>query len=333
MLYEKSGSALQCKLCSHRCTIESSQLGICGVRQNLDGKLYSHVYAEAIAAQIDPIEKKPLFHFFPGSQSFSVATIGCNFTCGFCQNWQISQASKQQNDFKGTRLLPEEIVTQTIRKQCKSISYTYTEPTIFFEYAFDTAKSAKQQGLYNNFVTNGYMTKEALDTIAPYLDACNVDLKSFRNEFYRDICGARLQPVLDSIQHMKKLGIWVEVTTLIVPGDNDSEDELKDIAAFIASVGFEIPWHISKFHPDFQCGDKAPTPLKTLKRAEVIGKNAGLRYVYLGNVSGESEHTDCYNCGKSVIERISFNVENIHLEENNCAFCGAKIDGIFETSH
>jgi pyruvate formate lyase activating enzyme len=228
----------------------------------------------------------------------------------------------------GYELLPEQIVREAKKSKCMSISYTYTEPTIFFEYAYDTAKLAKDAGLYNNFVTNGFMTKEALDTIRPYLDAANVDLKSFSEEFYKKICKARLQPVLDSIAYMKKLGIWVEVTTLIVPGQNDSEEELAKIAEFIAGVGEDIPWHISRFHPNYQFTDYSPTSIEILRKAAQIGKRRGLRYIYLGNVL-EGSDTYCYNCNKLLIKRTYFCMEKFEIKEGECLFCGAQIDGIW----
>ncbi|MCF7917166.1 MAG: AmmeMemoRadiSam system radical SAM enzyme, partial [Candidatus Omnitrophica bacterium] len=228
MLYEKvEGGLVHCFLCSHNCRIKPGHFGLCNVRKNIDGQLNTLVYAEAIAAGADPIEKKPLYHFLPGSYSYSIAAIGCNFKCAFCQNWQISQASKKDpGNFSGQKLEPAAVVEKALENNCKSISYTYTEPTIFLEYAYDTAKLAKENGLYNIFVTNGYMTKQAIDQINPYLDAANLDLKSFNDDFYKKVCRGSLQPVLDSISYMKKLGIWVEVTTLIVPGQNDSKEEL-----------------------------------------------------------------------------------------------------------
>jgi pyruvate formate lyase activating enzyme len=329
MLYEKlNDKEVRCHLCAHQCKIKDSQFGLCGVRENIDGILYTLVYAEAIAANVDPIEKKPFYHFFPGSFAYSIATIGCNFKCGFCQNWQISQVSKKERFFEGPKLMPEKIIEEAKRNKCKSISYTYTEPTIFFEYAYDTARLAKQEGLYNNFVTNGYMSEEALKAISPYLDAANVDLKSFREKFYNKICKARLSPVLDSIRLMKKLNIWIEITTLLIPNENDSEEELTDIAQFIASIGKEIPWHISRFHPNYQFLDYEATSLKTLKKALEIGKMEGLRYVYLGNVLEETD-TYCYNCGKSLIKRTYFSPEVNYIKEGRCSFCNSSIDGLF----
>ena len=330
MLYEKLGDGkVRCLLCAHRCEINDTKYGFCGVRGNEKGRLYTHVYKEVIASHVDPIEKKPLYHFFPGSKTYSIATPGCNFRCGFCQNWQISQVSKRKAGLgKVHEPAPEEIVREAKKHDCKSISYTYTEPTVFFEYAYDTAKIARREGLYNTFVTNGYMTIEALDAIKPYLDAANVDLKSFDDETYKKACAGRLEPVLRSIRHMKKIGIWVEVTTLVVPGMNDSDAELGSIAKFISDTGKDIPWHISRFHPDYKFTKHAPTPLETLKNAESIGKKAGLQHVYLGNVSEES-NTFCHNCGKLLIERISYNITKESLKDKKCPKCNTAVGGIW----
>lgn len=330
-LYEKLDNKLvHCFLCAHHCRIADKKFGFCGVRQNIDGILYTHVYAKPIAIHIDPIEKKPLYHFLPGSFSFSIATIGCNFHCGFCQNWQISQANIRDGAVSDKKdVLPSEIVRDAIKYNCKSISYTYTEPTIFFEFAFESAKLAKQKGLYNVFVTNGYMTKEALLTIKPYLDAANVDLKFFKDSSYKKICAATLEPVLDSIRLMKELGIWVEVTTLVVPGENDSEEELSNIAKFIASVDKDMPWHISRFYPDYKFIHRLPTPEETLKQAQELGKKCGLRYVYVGNVIGFGNDTHCHNCKKLLVKREVFSVLENNIKAGKCAFCNAVIPGVF----
>jgi len=321
---------VSCFLCSHRCQVVDPKFGICGVRQNREGKLYTLVYGEVIAAHVDPIEKKPLHHFLPGTTSFSIATIGCNFRCPFCQNWEISQASMRKGEgLSGHEFPPEDVVSAAKNHGCKSISYTYTEPTIFFEYAYDTAKLAAEQGLANVFVTNGYMTPEALEKINPYLDACNVDLKSFREEFYKEMCQAHLQPVLDSIRLMRKLDIWVEVTTLVVPGQNDGDDELRGIARFIAETDPDIPWHVSRFHPDYKLTDARPTPFETLRRAYSIGKEEGLRYIYIGNVLGESENTQCPSCGKTIIRRQGFFVSDFKLKDSSCPYCNTPIAGVF----
>ena len=331
LLYEKlENKSVHCHLCAHQCKIAEQEFGLCGVRQNMDGVLYSHVYGRPCAMHIDPIEKKPLYHFLPGSSAFSVATVGCNFRCGFCQNWEISQA-KISNDanLRGAEVLPEEIVRAALENKCKSISYTYTEPTIFFEYAYDTAKLARAKGLYNNFVTNGYMSRECLEMVKPYLDAANVDLKFFKDSPYRKICGASLAPVLESIKLMKQLGIWVEVTTLVVTGENDSEEELGGIAKFLAGVDRDLPWHISRFHPDYQFTDRLATPETTLKKAEEIGRAVGLNYIYIGNVHGWGNDTYCHHCKKLLIKREVFSVLEYNIKKGKCAFCGTVIPGIF----
>ncbi|MBN1794580.1 MAG: AmmeMemoRadiSam system radical SAM enzyme [Candidatus Omnitrophica bacterium] len=330
LLYEKGeAKKVRCGLCAHRCVIADGYRGRCAVRQNAGGVLYSLVYGKAIALHVDPIEKKPLYHFFPGSGAFSIATAGCNFACDFCQNWQISQSPrKNAGAIPGHDVPPEAVVRQAKERECRSISYTYTEPTVFFEYAYETARLAREAGLCNTFVTNGFMSAAALETIHPYLDAANVDLKSFRDEFYHTFCKARLEPVLDSIRLMKDLGIWVEVTTLVIPGRNDSDEELADIARFIASLGEEIPWHISRYHPDYRYHDSPATPLETLRRARAIGNEAGLRYVYLGNVL-EGNATQCPACKKTVIDRAYFDITVYAITEGRCIHCGAVIDGRF----
>jgi len=330
LLYEKlKNKKVRCNLCPHHCVIEEAKRGICGVKENKEGTLYSLVYGRAVASGVDPIEKKPFFHFFPGSYAFSIATVGCNFSCLFCQNADISQFPKEKKEIIGEFLPPEEIVSYAKRNKCKSISYTYTEPTIFFEYAYETAKIAHQQGIKNNFVTNGFISKEAIKLISPYLDAANVDLKSFGDDFYKKFCGARLQPVLDSLKLMKELGIWVEVTTLIIPTLNDSAEELKSIAEFILGLGQETPWHISRFYPHYKMADLPPTPVETLHKAREIGKKAGLNYVYSGNVPGdEGENTFCPHCGKKVISRYGFQSLENRLKEGKCPYCGTKIAGV-----
>jgi len=287
LLYEKLGNGkVKCGLCNHRCVIDDKKRGICGVRENKGGKLYSLVYGKIIAEHIDPIEKKPLYHFMPGSFSLSIATIGCNFRCLHCQNADISQLSKQTTIAEfGEDKTSEEIVQDALESNCPSISYTYTEPTIFLEFALDCMKLAKEKGLKNIWVSNGYMTKEALDLISPYLDAINVDLKAFTEDFYQRVCGARLQPVLDNLIDIKKRGIHLEITTLIIPGKNDSEKELKQIAEFIKKeLGADTSWHVSRFFPYHKMPDVSPTPVEKVYRAVEIGKEAGLRYVYPGNI-------------------------------------------------
>lgn len=331
LLYEKLDNKLvHCFLCEHQCRIPEDKFGICHVRQNLGGKLYTHVYAKPVALHVDPVEKKPLYHFFPGTESFSLATVGCNFRCGFCQNWEISQASPEIiRASSGREVLPQEIIVAALKNKCRSISYTYTEPTIFFEYALDIAKLAKENKLHNIFVTNGFMTKEALEMIRPYLDAANVDLKFFRENSYKKICGASLKPVEDNIRLMCQLGVWVEVTTLVIPGENDSKEELGDIARFLSDVDKEIPWHVSCFHPDYKFIDHEETPEATLKMAEQLAKDAGLKYVYAGNVRGWGNDTYCPDCAKLLIKREGFEVLENNLKQGKCGFCKAAVAGVF----
>jgi pyruvate formate lyase activating enzyme len=324
------GDKVACRLCAHRCVVPPGGQGICAVRVNRGGRLETLVYGEVVAAHVDPIEKKPLYHFLPGSKALSIATAGCNFRCGFCQNWQISQAPRRPGGgLAGEPFAPAAIVKAAVESGCRSISYTYTEPTIFFEYAADTARLAREAGLANNFVTNGYMTAEALETAAAWLDAANVDLKAFRDETYRKVCGARLEPVLATIRKMRELGIWVEVTTLVVPGLNDGRDELGAIAGFIASVDPAIPWHVSRFHPDYEYTDAPATPLATLRLAAEIGRERGLKHIYLGNVPGESEDTRCASCGAVLIRRRGFTVVENVLKGASCPACGAVLAGRF----
>ena len=330
LLYEKlPDKKVKCNLCNHYCLINDGQTGVCIVRQNREGVLYSLVWGLAIARHIDPIEKKPFFHFHPGSSSFSIATAGCNFRCLNCQNSDISQLPRDGHKILGSKVAPEEVVKAALENDCVSISYTYTEPTIFFEYAYDIARLAKEKGLKNNFVTNGYMSDKCLQMIAPYLDAANVDVKGFSEELYRKVCGGKLAPILDNLKLMKKLGIWVEVTTLIIPGLNDEAGELKRLAEFVVTLGRETPWHVTAFHPDYKLPDVPPTPVETLQMARRIGLEAGLRYVYSGNIPGEEgENTHCYNCHNLIIRRWGFEVTEYKIKNSCCNFCGSKIDGV-----
>ena len=333
MLWESlDGQKVRCQLCGHKCVIAAGEYGLCRVRQNVAGTLKSHSYAAVVAMNVDPIEKKPLFHFLPGTQSLSIATAGCNFQCEFCQNWQISQSPQTGRIVGGKAVSPEQIVTAAINYDCKSISYTYTEPTIFFELAYETSKLARERGLKNCFVSNGFMTPLAVETIAPYLDAINVDLKAFRDETYRTVMKARLEPVLTCLKALVAAGIWVEVTTLVVPEMNDSPDELRDIADFIAGqLGPHVPWHISRFHGDYKRAAAPSTPIETLRLACRIGAEAGLKYVYCGNVPGEmDERTYCSACRAVLIDRVGFGTSAVHIANGCCENCGELIKGVWE---
>jgi len=354
LFYEtRPGGRVLCTLCPHRCNLPDGYRGACGVRVHHAGKLYTLVYDRVVAASVDPIEKKPLFHFQPGSSSYSVATVGCSLRCAFCQNWEIAHWAKEhvphhadraageagaasgvslddlQRRIPGEPVTPRGIVEAAVAAGCESISYTYTEPTIFYELAHDTAVLARAAGLKNVFVTSGYVSPEPVRQIAPHLDAVNVDLKSFRDETYRRVSRGRLAPVLEAIRLYKELGVWVEVTTLVVPGLNDSDEELREIAAFVRSVGAGVPWHVTQFHPTYRMQDRRATPVAALRRAREIGMQAGLRYVYEGNVPGEGgENTFCHACGAALITRLSVFLRDNRIRGGRCPHCGAAVDGV-----
>ncbi len=321
---------VKCKLCRWGCVIGDGKVGYCCVRKNIGGVLYSLNYDKVCAANVDPIEKKPLFHFQPGSSSFSVACIGCNFRCVFCQNWQISQPALDSGQIDGQALSPEKIVESAVRGGCKSIAYTYTEPTVFMELCEECGRLAKSKGLANVFVSNGYESREAIDFAKDWLDGINIDLKSFSEDYYKRLCKAKLAPVLDTIKYIaKETDIWMEVTTLVVPGENDSDEQLRQIAEFIVNeAGADVPWHVSRFYPQYQMDDKESTSLKTLERAYSIGIEAGLRYIYIGNVPGaRGESTICYSCGRELIERMGYRILANSIEAGKCPDCGVKIAG------
>lgn len=320
----------KCKTCAHNCLIVPGKRGICGVRENRDGKLYALNYGKIVAENVDPIEKKPLFHFLPGSKSYSIATVGCNFRCLFCQNADISQMPRETNIIYGKDRAPEDIVREASMRKCDSISYTYTEPTIFLEYALDVMKPARSMGIANVFVSNGFMSPETCNEIIPVLDAANIDLKSFREEFYRELCGAHLSPVLDTIVRLKKAGVWIEITTLIIPGKNDDPSELRDIARFIVSVGKETPWHVTRFHPAYRMLNSSITPVSTLIQAREIGLKEGLEFVYTGNVPGEKgESTFCPSCKALLIERFGFMSKIVNMDHGRCSKCGRPVAGVW----
>ncbi|MEE9614180.1 MAG: AmmeMemoRadiSam system radical SAM enzyme [Thermodesulfobacteriota bacterium] len=321
---------VECRLCCHRCKINDGKRGICGVRENRGGKLWSLNYGLLIARNIDPIEKKPFFHFQPGSTSYSIATAGCNFRCLHCQNYEISQMPREGGKVvTGMAATPEEVVSDAESGGSAGISYTYTEPTIFFEFARDCARLAKERGLKNNFVTNGFMTSECLGEMRGLLDAANVDVKSFSDDFYKKVCGARLAPVLETVERMKAVGIWVEVTTLIIPTLNDTDDELRKVAKWLYQTDPSIPWHISAFYPTYKLTDLPRTPVSTINRAREIGLAEGLKYVYSGNVPGDpGESTYCYFCKELLIERVGFTVRKNLIKDSKCPHCSVEIDGV-----
>ncbi|TLM68853.1 MAG: AmmeMemoRadiSam system radical SAM enzyme [Deltaproteobacteria bacterium] len=331
MFWEKAGDGrVRCGLCRFSCLIAPARRGRCGVRENVDGTLYALTYGKVVAEHVDPIEKKPLFHFHPGSRSYSLATVGCNFRCLHCQNFEISQWPHERDGIPGDDRPPQAIVDAARRSDCLSIAYTYTEPTIYFEYAYDAAVLARRNGVQNVFVTNGYTTTAALETIAPYLDAANVDLKAFSERFYREVTGATLAGVLDTLRDYRRLGIWLEVTTLVIPGWNDEPDELQQLAGFIArELGREVPWHVSAFYPTYRMLDRPRTPAATLERAAAIGREAGLQYVYVGNLPVPGgEDTRCPHCGAVVIRREGFRLQTLEVQDGSCRLCGGAVAGV-----
>lgn len=333
-LYEAlENKKVRCTACSHYCNIREGFSGICGTRKNIEGKLFLLTYGRPVAVNVDPIEKKPLFHFLPGTKAFSLGTVGCNFSCGFCQNWDISQATKGRNAKMDAleEWPPERIVEFCMENGIPSIAYTYNEPSIFLEYALDTAKLAHRKGIRNVFVSNGYGSEESLLKMKNLLDGINIDLKSFSHEYYRKVCGADIEPVLANIKRVHSMGVWVEVTTLLVPGQNDSPREMESIAGFIAEIDSSIPWHISRFFPHYKMSGLHPTPIKILETAYKIGKDAGLNHVYLGNVGGSGkESTYCPSCGKIAIERSSFEVLNNTMSGGKCGNCSSPIRGVWK---
>ncbi|MCK9151116.1 AmmeMemoRadiSam system radical SAM enzyme [Methanobacterium alcaliphilum] len=327
ILYEKSNGKTHCNVCRRNCLILPKNRGFCLTRENQDGKLYSLIYASVSSSAVDPIEKKPLFHFHPSTLVYSLGTVGCNLTCKYCQNWSISQA--QIDNHSTQEILPEESVNLAKKYNCKSIAWTYNEPTMWLEYTIDSAKLAHKNNIKTVYVTNGYMSEEALENIGPHLDAANVDLKGMSDGFYQQLCNAHLQPVLENILWMREKGIHLEITNLIIPGYNDSEENLKDLIRFVAEeVGIDVPMHFTRFFPYYKMQNVSPTPIETLNKARQMALDAGLRYVYVGNAPGlDGENTYCYGCGKLLIPRDGYGIGKIQIDKNKkCPDCGAEID-------
>jgi len=329
-----SGKVL-CQACAHACKLDEGEYGICGVRKVEGGELKLLVYGLAAAVNVDPVEKKPMFHLLPTTKAFSVGTVGCNFSCSFCQNADISQYPQEhQHRLLGQELPPERIVALAQEYGCDSVAYTYNEPIVWFEYSHDTAKLAHEAGLKNIYVTSGYETKKAIDLLAPYIDGMNIDIKGFTDTFYKEICGAKLKPVLEAVRYAHSRGIWIEITTLLIPGKNDSDEEIRGIAEFIAALDPFIPWHLSAFHPTYKMTDVERTPASTLRRAYKIGQEAGLKYLYVGNIDDEDhESTYCPGCGERVIDRsghIGQFVTNHLSPEGHCPYCDYQLEGVWQ---
>ena len=326
--FEKLNSdKVRCLLCPHQCVVAKGERGFCRVRENRGGEYYTLVHSNPCAVHIDPIEKKPLFHFHPGTGAFSIATAGCNFTCKNCQNWDISQA--KPDDTINYDMAPEKIVDLAIAYNTKTIAYTYTEPTVFFEYMLETAKNAHRRGVLNVYHSNGYINQEPLSELIPYLDGANVDLKAHSNEFYKEITSGTLYPVLETLKTLKQNGVWLEITNLVIPTKNDSERAVQDLCVYIESeLGADTPIHFSRFYPQYKLHNLPPTPIETLQRAAAIARACGIHYVYIGNVPGiPEENTYCPNCHKLLIERQGYSVDLVNLKDGTCLFCGTAIAG------
>lgn len=326
VLYDQlPDNKVKCHVCSHSCTIGEGKFGVCRTRQNKNGKLYTLIYNTVSSEAVDPIEKKPLYHFLPGTLSYSLGTIGCNFRCMHCQNWNISQVTLEEAYTK--EITPQEAIKRAQATGCESIAWTYNEPAIWHEYTYDSAVLAKNAGLKTIYVTNGYITKEALRRIAPYLDAFRVDIKSFSEDFYRKICGAQLAPVLESTKLAKELGMHIETITLVIPTKNDSPEEITQIARWVHdNIGEDTPMHFTRFHPMYRMDDLYPTPVETLEMAYDIARKEGMRFVYLGNVMGHRyENTYCPKCNALLIDRAGFRVSAIKIKDGKCPRCGEGI--------
>ncbi len=332
--WKPSNGKVECYLCPVECRLKEDQVGSCGVRVNHGGKLYTYTYGSLISAAVDPVEKKPLFHFYPGHTTLTIATPGCNLHCRGCQNWEISQVPKgkvfEDSFFTDTNVPPEAVVEAALREGCESISYSYSDPTIFVEYMLDVARIAKEKGLKNIMVTAGYINREPLEEIDRYMDAYSIDLKFFSDESYRRYSKGRLQPVLDTIKFVFERGKWVELTTLLVPEFLD-ERQIRDIARWIVrELAPWVPWHLSRFFPYYKATDLPPTPVEDLERAFQIGKEEGLEFVYVGNLFGNRhESTYCPRCGEEVIGRRGYLITKVELEGGRCKRCGYEIKGRF----
>lgn len=334
LVRELGDQTVQCRVCEHACVLHPGAVGICGVRENRDGVLYLAVYGDAVATHIDPIEKKPLFHFFPGSDALSIGTYGCNLRCNWCQNWDLSQVRNpgQLSNMRNMHYSPEELVSIARQRRSQSIAYTYNEPTVFFEYTYDVARLARQHGIKNVYVSNGYMSLECLEMLTPYLDAINVDLKGFTDVMYTRYTGAHLEPVKRNIAFIaQETDIWIEVTTLVIPELNDSDDELRAAAEWLASVDPDMPWHISAFHPSYKMLDRPRTSVTTLERAYKIGKDAGIKHIYVGNVRDPGkESTYCPECSTRLIQRNGYSIRILWDKPGKCPSCGTPIAGVWE---
>jgi pyruvate formate lyase activating enzyme len=329
LFYETSGDSLRCLLCPRKCLIKPGRRGFCGVRENSKGVLYTLVYGKPVSLNVDPVEKKPFFHFYPGSPVFSLATAGCNLRCKFCQNWQISQSLPEELAY--TYLEPKEVVEKIKQAGCSMVAYTYSEPVIFYEYMLEIAKLSRQQGIKNVMHSNGYINEEPLRFLADHLDAANIDLKGFSDQYYQKLSEGTLAPVLSSLLILKEKGVHIEITNLLLPGFNDDQASIRQMCLWIKeNLGAETPLHFGRFYPMFKLTGLNPTPVETLEKARGIALSCGLKYVYIGNVAGHAgENTLCPGCGKTLVKRTGYFIEENNIVDGKCGFCGEKIEGVW----
>lgn len=329
--YEKlEGRRVRCTLCPRKCEVDDHERGYCGVRENRGGDYYTLVYARPCTLHVDPVEKKPLFHFLPGTEIFSLATVGCNVNCKFCQNWQISQIRPEQE--RSYDAPPEKIAQLAKRSGTPSIAHTYTEPVIFYEYVKDIGIEAHKRGLKNVMISNGYINQKPTEELLPHLDAFKVDLKGFTEKFYQDLVTGELKPVLDTLVTLKKGAMWTEIVYLVIPTHNDNPDDIRRMCRWIVTeLGTDVPLHFTRFHPEYMLKSLPPTPLKTLQTAHDIAQAEGIHYVYIGNVPGNpAEHTYCPSCGKILIRRSGYQVHLENFSKGKCTNCGTEIPGVWE---
>ena len=330
MWWENFGQdKVRCNLCPFRCVLSDSQSGQCGVRKNIRGKLFSLNYAKVVAAHIDPVEKKPVFHFLPGTGIFSIATAGCNLHCKYCQNWSISQRLPSEVEY--VHMTPDDIVKSAKKNNCLSIAYTYTEPVVFYELMYETAQAARKEGLFNVMITSGFINEKPLRQLCKFMDVIKVDFKAYNNDFYREVVSGDLEPVLNTLKIIKDEGVWLELVNLVVPGLNDSEDDIRNLCLWIKdNLGEDVPLHFSRFHPTYRLTNLPSTPVATLQKAAGIAKKAGLKYVYIGNVPlHPMENTCCPRCSRVLVKRAGYQVMENNIIEGKCKFCGNKIPGIW----
>jgi len=329
MFQEETARGIMCRICPNECVLKEGEISKCNNRKVLRSKLYTMAYGNPCSVAIDPIEKKPLYHFLPGSRAFSIATAGCNFVCLNCQNWSISQTSPDKT--RNIELMPEKVVDECEKSNCRSIAYTYSEPNTFYEYAFDTASIARKRGIKNIFKSNGYIYPEPLKKLCTVLDAANIDLKAITESTYLKLSGGKLQPVLDSLKVYRDSGVWLEITNLVIPNYTDKPAEIRQMCKWLADNGFTLtPIHFSRFHPMYKLEQLPPTPVDLLEAAAKIAAEEGLKYVYTGNVPGnEQANTKCPSCGREAVARQGYKIFSNTLKEGNCSACGTKVDGVW----